>query len=136
VSDGWIAAVAAQLTINDLPESYRQVAEVIGVEAAVKLSQTLGGLSFYFPQIDTLLRKKRDQQIRREFTGANHRDLAKKYSLSEVWIREIVDARTVDNQAALFELTDPLTLSPSPSRGEGRGEGGRAEAVRKSAASK
>jgi Mor family transcriptional regulator len=99
----WIDTVAAQVTVEDLPETYRQVAEVIGVESAVKLSRTLGGLNFYFPQIETLLRKKRDQIIRRDFNGRNHRELARRYNLSEVWVREIVDARTIDNQPSLFE---------------------------------
>lgn len=100
----WTEVIARQLVIEDLPESYREIASIIGVENAVKLSEALGGLTYYFPQLETVLRKKRDETIRREFTGANHRALAKKYNLSEVWIREIVDARTTQNQPSLFEI--------------------------------
>ncbi len=99
----WIDAVAKQCRIEDLPKSYRDVATVVGVENAIKLAQFLGGASYYFPQADTVLRKKRDELIRREFNGANHRDLAHKYHLSEIWIREIVEARTTENQPLLFD---------------------------------
>jgi hypothetical protein len=86
----WIVSIMDQLTVEDLPESYRDVALVVGVENAVKLSDTLGGLAYYFQQLDKVLIRKRDELIRDEFTGANHKPLAKKYGLSEVWIREIV----------------------------------------------
>jgi len=78
------------ITLKDLPESYQEIARVIGIENAVKLSEYLGGLSFYFPKLDGLLREKRDAAIRREFTGFNHKELARKYGLSEQQIRNIV----------------------------------------------
>ena len=86
----WMTNIVEQITVEDLPESYRDVAMVVGVENAVKLSDTLGGLAYYFQQLDKVLIKKRDALIRSEFTGANHRPLARKYGLSEVWIRGIV----------------------------------------------
>jgi Mor family transcriptional regulator len=86
----WMSNIVEQVTVDDLPESYRDVAMVVGVENAIKLSDTLGGLAYYFQQLDKVLLKKRDALIRSEFTGANHRPLARKYGLSEVWIREIV----------------------------------------------
>lgn len=101
----WTEVVSRQLSVEDLPLSYQEIAGIIGVENAVKLSGALGGLAYYFPQLETVLRKKRDEMIRREFTGANHRALAKKYNLSEVWIREIVEAKTIENQPSLFEAT-------------------------------
>jgi Mor family transcriptional regulator len=78
------------MSIDDLPESYRVVARVIGIDGAIKLSKELGGLSFYFPKIGALIQKRRDEEIRKEFNGANYIELAMKYSLSEIWIRRIV----------------------------------------------
>jgi Mor family transcriptional regulator len=86
----WMTNIVEQITVEDLPESYRDVALVVGVENAIKLSDTLGGLAYYFQQLDKVLIKKRDALIKSEFTGTNHRPLARKYGLSEVWIREIV----------------------------------------------
>ena len=86
----WVSRIIDQITVEDLPDSYRDVAMVIGVENTIKLSDTLGGLAYYFQQLDKVLIRKRDDLIRSEFTGANHKPLAKKYGLSEVWIRDIV----------------------------------------------
>jgi Mor family transcriptional regulator len=99
---GWIDTIAKKCTIEDLPESYREIAEIVGVEGAIKLSRRLGGLAYYFPQIDAVLRKKRDDAIRKEFTGRNYRDLAIKYGLTEVWIRDIVDRKPPADQPGLF----------------------------------
>ncbi len=96
----WVQKMITHITIDDLPESYQEIARIIGVESAVKLSEALGGLAYYFPQLEGILRKKRDECIKREFTGDNHRELAKKYDLTERWIREIVEIRY--NQPALF----------------------------------
>ena len=97
----WITKIMDQVTVEDLPESYRDVAMVVGVENAIKLSDTLGGLAYYFQQLDKVLLKKRDEMIRNEFTGANHRPLAKKYGLSEVWIREIVQRSRLTRRTAI-----------------------------------
>ncbi len=97
----WVMRIMDQITVEDLPDSYRDVAMVIGVENAVRLSDTLGGLAYYFQQLDKVLIRKRDDLIRSEFTGANHKPLARKYGLSEVWIREIVQKRRSANGAAV-----------------------------------
>ncbi len=97
----WITKIMDQVTVEDLPESYRDVAMVVGVENAIKLSDALGGLAYYFQQLDKVLLKKRDEMIRNEFTGANHKPLAKEYGLSEVWIREIVQRSRLTRRTAI-----------------------------------
>ena len=79
----WMERVMGRMAVEDLPESYRDVAMTVGVENAVRLSELLGGLSFYFQRLDRVLAGKRDEMIRSEFDGANHRVLAKEYGLSE-----------------------------------------------------
>ena len=101
--DAWIDAIIPEVTMDDIPENYRQVAAAIGIEAAVKLSRAFGGLACYVPQVEALLRKKRDAAIRRAFNGRNHRALAVKYGLTEVWIRDIVDRKASPaDQQGLF----------------------------------
>lgn len=100
----WIEEIAADISIDSLPESYQQVALIVGVEAALKLSEYLGGAALYFPKLEEMLREKRDERIRQEFNGINHRELARKYNLSERWLREIVQVkRPVVQQADLFD---------------------------------
>jgi Mor family transcriptional regulator len=99
----WLADIAAEIPIESLPREYQVVAELIGMENALKLAQHIGGGRIYYPKIETLLRDKRDERIRAEFTGCNHRDLARKYALTETWIREIVQRKPPDETANLFE---------------------------------
>lgn len=98
----WVEHILADLTMEDLPEAYQAVARTVGIENAVRLSADLGGLNYYFPQLDKMLREKRNALIRREFSGTNHKELARRYRLSEVQIREIV-ARPKHQQPGLFE---------------------------------
>jgi len=90
------------LTIDDLPEAYREVADLIGIQATVALSKNLGGTYFYFPKLDKFLSHVRDAKIRKEFNGSNHKDLARKYNLFETWIRKILDDRLDLNRPGLF----------------------------------
>ena len=89
----WVMNIVDRISAEDLPESYRDIAMIIGVENTIKLSDVLGGLTYYFPQLGKALAKKRNELIRMEFTGVNHKPLAMKYGLSEVWIRAIVQVR-------------------------------------------
>lgn len=98
----WLAEIAQDLPIEQLPESYQAVAQIVGVANALKLSSHLGGLYYYFPQIESLLREKRDERIRKEFTGCNHRELARKYNLTESWIRTILQRKPRYEQASMF----------------------------------
>jgi hypothetical protein len=85
-----IKELARELTAEELPEGYRQMAAVVGVENTLKLAEYLGGMHVYFPKLDSLMKRRRDERIRREFTGLNHRELARKYGLTEKWVRKIV----------------------------------------------
>lgn len=87
--------------LGELPEASREIAAVIGVENAVKLSEHFGGTYMYFPKLDKILIKLRDGKIKKEFTGFNHKALAKKYGLTEIWIRQILNGGD-DRQESLF----------------------------------
>ena len=92
----------SELTIEELPEPYRQVAQKISIETALLLAREFGGMTWYFPKLDRALMKVRNEKIRKEFDGANHRALARKYNLTESQIRVIVDAPD-DRQMDLLE---------------------------------
>lgn len=79
------------LQIEDLPQAYQDIARLYGMEMALGFSNHFGGLSVYFPKIENLLRKKRDENICKDFDGSNYRELARKYKLSDIHIREIVN---------------------------------------------
>lgn len=98
--------------IEDLKEEQQKIAEIIGIEAYFQLSKYFGGTSIYIAKAEEIInRRARDEQIRQEFTGSNYAQLATKYGLTEVWIRNIVyekakeiKARPIDGQVHLFDL--------------------------------
>lgn len=100
--DKWLQKVAAEMEAECLPYPYSILVEVIGLENTLKVAQRLGGLDLYFRKIDTLLQRKRDEMIKRQFTGANHRELATEYGLTERWIRQIVESKPGHDQPHLF----------------------------------
>jgi Mor family transcriptional regulator len=84
---GWLR----QVRPDDLPEVYQEMAAVIGVEATVQLAQTFAGSSVYFPKLERALLSLRNQVIRREFDGANVKQLARRWNLSSRHLRHIVN---------------------------------------------
>lgn len=94
----WIA----EIKIEDLPDSYRSIAEIVGIENTVKLSQFLGGLPFYFPKIDSFIKDKKESYIRKNFNGSNHRELAMATNYSERWVYEILKNEKDKKQPPLF----------------------------------
>lgn len=78
------------MTLDMIPECYRDVAEVAGVRTFICLCKRFGGTSLYFPKSDSVTRLARDRRIRDEFDGGNYRQLACRYGLCETQVRKIV----------------------------------------------
>ncbi|MDP4092582.1 MAG: Mor transcription activator family protein [Bacillota bacterium] len=90
---------------DELTEPYRELSATIGLKNTLKLAEKYQGMALYLPKLDGLIRRLRDEKIRKEFNGGNYRELAIKYKLTEVWIRQIVDDHPVEsNQVTLFEI--------------------------------
>ncbi len=79
-----------EITIEDLPEEFKDIAETIGMEALIDLLKLRGGESVYFCKIETVGRNARNRRIHEEFNGTNYRQLAKKYKLTVSMIRQIL----------------------------------------------
>lgn len=86
----WISEIASEIAVESLPEDLQPLAEMFGMECFLRLSERFGGMGIYIPKIERFVRDQRDKRIRKEFNGANHRDLANKYKMTESWIRQIV----------------------------------------------
>lgn len=65
-----------------LPEAHRRLAEVIGLEATLKLCEIYGGAPLYIPKLDALLAAQRARCIRAEYDGSNTAQLARRYGVS------------------------------------------------------
>ncbi len=83
-------AIKEKITVDFLPEIYRDLAQTVGLDATLALGREFGGMSLYLPKIESALRNWRDRNIRSEFTGANIPELARKYKLTSVRVRQIL----------------------------------------------
>lgn len=79
------------LSMDELPETHRKLAEVIGIEATLELCATWGGEKPYIPSTKKLRVQARNNMIRREYCkGTPAPRLAKKYDLTERMVQHIV----------------------------------------------
>lgn len=98
------------LTLDDLDDEQRELADCIGLEAYKKLITTYAGSYVYVCKVETLTAELRNSIIKKEFNGYNYLDLARKYDLSERTIRYIVSdqlirikAEPLENQITMFD---------------------------------
>jgi Mor family transcriptional regulator len=82
-----------QCSITDLPEPYKQYADLIGIENLYYLAKEWGGTSIYIPKPQFLFKEVLTKQIIQEFDGSNYHQLARKYSVCERTIRNIIKER-------------------------------------------
>ena len=78
------------LSINDIPDSIKDVVEVIGIDAFKGLVKIAGGSNLYIPNESNLVKPIRNRKIKEEFNGS-YRDISIKYGISEVQARNIVN---------------------------------------------
>lgn len=82
--------LALHVRIEELPETYQEVAGVIGMAAALHLARLFGGCPLHIPKLDRLLVPARDRRIHAEYDGANSAALARRYSLSKRHVQTIL----------------------------------------------
>ena len=100
-----------ELRLEDLSGSSLELAEAIGMEGFIRLVDNYEGTSnLYVPKASELIRPVRDELIRREYNGKNVIALARKHSLTDRSIREIVK----DKAAQLREKERKERLAPPP----------------------
>ena len=94
------------LTIEMIPDDYRPIAEAIGIENLAKLAKIVGGTTFYMPKLESFTRPVRDERIKSEFNGYNHAELARKYDVTERWVRKICGEGHLEGQQSIFDMVD------------------------------
>jgi Mor family transcriptional regulator len=91
------------VTLDDLSGEQLDVAELIGIENYRKLVRHFGGNQIRILQEDTLVKEKRDNEIRKLYNGRNELELSQKYNLSDRTIRSIVaDMKRIEGQTSFF----------------------------------
>lgn len=94
-----------ELTLDDLDEEQRELAECIGFEAYKRLVNTYAGSFLYISKPDTLTVKIRNRKIIEEFNGSNYYFLARKYNLTERYIRKIIAHQTDEQQPSEEQMS-------------------------------
>ena len=89
------------LTESDVPDSVKDVVDVIGIDAFKDLVKLAGGSLLYIPNESNLVKPIRNRKIRDEFKGS-YRDISMKYAISEVQVRNIINKEWIDFIIDLF----------------------------------
>lgn len=84
-----------KIKIEDVPEQYADIVELLGFEQFLSLCSLCGGCAIYFPRIESLAMDARDREIYKNFTGYNYKQLAVQYRLGERQIRKIIDKQVL-----------------------------------------
>ncbi len=82
--------ITEKLQYDDLEETHKEIAEIIGIENLIALADYFGGTHIYIPKKKKLLEKIRYKAIIKEFDGSNRIQLAKKYDVSESTVYRII----------------------------------------------
>lgn len=99
--------LSKELTIEMLQEGiYKDIAEVIGIHNFYRLTQIVGGATIYLPKPESVIRPVRDAHIKAEFNGYNHPELARKYNVTERWVRQLCGDGKLEGQLELFDVLD------------------------------
>lgn len=81
--------------IEELPKSLQDVAEIVGIEKTIELSNRFQGTTVAFPMLASLKRKIRNAALREDYDrGITVAELTRKYGLAErqIWnILSVVD---------------------------------------------
>ena len=89
------------LTESDVPDSIKDVVDVIGIDAFKDLVKLAGGSLLYIPNESNLVKPIRNRKIRDEFKGS-YREISMKYGISEVQVRNIINKEWIDFIIDLF----------------------------------
>lgn len=82
--------IMEELTLDDLPDSQREIAEVIGIDNLLKLSDNFAGNPLYIQQRRELEKEMVYRRIFREFNGGNVQELTQRYGVSKTTVYKIV----------------------------------------------
>lgn len=78
------------IKIEELDGEQLEIAECVGIDGYRKLVMHFGGTSVYIQKSDKFSIPARDKEIKEMFNGCNHKELARKFNLSESQIRRIL----------------------------------------------
>lgn len=89
---------------EDIADRYRPIVDIIGVDAFVELSIYACGDELYFPKPENIVALARNRRVKKEYNGYNLKELAEKYNLTTVQIRNILKDEPMIGQMSIFDM--------------------------------
>lgn len=89
---------------EDIADRYRPIVDIIGVDAFVELSIYACGDELYFPKPESIVAPARNRRVKKEYNGYNLKELAEKYNLTTVQIRNILKDEPMIGQMSIFDM--------------------------------
>lgn len=80
----------SEIESENLCGIYRDIANLLGVEAAIKIHSAYRGTQVTFP-VNLVTKDFIADKIIREYDGTNIKKLASKYGYSEKWVRKMIN---------------------------------------------
>lgn len=93
-----------ETTLDDIPDKYSGIIEIIGIEKFVEMSDYAKGDKLYFPKTESILAPARNRMIKREYNGYNVKELAEKFNLTTPQIGNVLKDEPVYGQISLFDV--------------------------------
>lgn len=78
------------IKLDDIPDNFHAMVEVIGIEKFLEISKLYGGINIYIPIYSSLIRVGRNREIIDKYNGLNVNELAVKYGISVISVRRII----------------------------------------------
>lgn len=79
-------ALVDEIQMEFLSETQREIAEIIGIDSYRELVAVFGGERINIPKVETIMKDRIPDVVRREYNGENHRELAHRLNLT---VREV-----------------------------------------------
>ncbi|MDA8174004.1 MAG: hypothetical protein M0018_05360 [Nitrospiraceae bacterium] len=97
--------IAERGLMEDLPGDLARIADIAGLEVALKLGQAFRGTYLYITGFDAIKRKLRDESIRRAYdSGEKVKVICMRYELTERQVRRILAEAPIAVPDHIFEI--------------------------------
>ncbi len=100
------AQLVRETTLEDIAPRYRDVAEIVGIEKFILLSEYALGDELYFPKVENVLAPARNRRLKKEYNGGNVKELADKYGLTVKQVSYILRNVPHPEQMSIFDWMD------------------------------
>lgn len=92
--------------LEDIPDRYRPIVDIVGVEKFIELAEYARGDELYFPKTETVLKCARNRYIKNQYNGKNDKELAATFNITVQQVASILKDKPIIGQYNLFEFLD------------------------------